>query len=93
MKRVVTPEMLDSDSGTLVEITAALSNLRQINRWFGGVATTQSMIGRLAGKWRQSLSLLEVAAGSGYVPQAARKRMEKSALIFRSCYLTALPRI
>ena len=37
MKRVVTPELLDSDSGTPVEIAAALSNLRQINRGSGGL--------------------------------------------------------
>jgi ubiquinone/menaquinone biosynthesis C-methylase UbiE len=81
MKRVVTPEMLDSDSGTPVEIAAALSNLRQINRWFGGVATTQSMIGRLVGKHgARSLSLLEVAAGSGHVPHAVSARMQKSGI-------------
>ncbi len=78
MKRVVTPELLDSDSGTTVEIAAALSDLRQINRWFGGVATTQSMIARLVRKHgARSLSLLEVAAGSGHVPHAASARMDK----------------
>ena len=72
MKRIVTPELLDTDSGTPAEIAASLSDLRQINRLFGGVATTQDMVLRVAGKLNSSsLSLLEVAAGSGYVPEVA----------------------
>ena len=78
MKRVVIPELLDTDSGTPAEIAAALSDIRQINRWFGGIATTQSMITQVARKnGARSLSLLEVAAGTGYVPHAASARMLK----------------
>src|SRR5277367_23395 len=78
MKRVVIPELLDTDSGTPAEIAAALSDIRRINRWFGGVATTQSMIARVVRKHdARSLSLLEVAAGAGYVPHAANARMQK----------------
>jgi len=78
MKRVVTSELLDTDSGTPEEVAAALSDIRQINRWFGGIATTQSMIAQVARKHAvNSLSLLEVAAGAGYVPHAASTRMRK----------------
>ena len=78
MKRVVTSELLDTDSGTPEEVAAALSDIRQINRWFGGIATTQSMIAQVARKHAvHSLSLLEVAAGAGYVPHAASTRMRK----------------
>jgi ubiquinone/menaquinone biosynthesis C-methylase UbiE len=78
MKRVVIPELLDSDSGTPAEVAAALSDIRQINRKFGGIATTQSMIAQVARKHgARSLSLLEVAAGSGHVPRAASARMRK----------------
>jgi ubiquinone/menaquinone biosynthesis C-methylase UbiE len=78
MKRVVIPELLDSNFGTPAEIAAALSDIRQINRWFGGIATTQSMIARVVRKHgARSLSLLEVAAGSGHVPHAASARMRK----------------
>jgi|SRR5579862_1065262 len=78
MKRVVTSELLDTDSGTPEEVAAALSDIRQINRWFGGIATTQSMIAEVARKHAvNSLSLLEVAAGAGYVPHAASTRMRK----------------
>jgi ubiquinone/menaquinone biosynthesis C-methylase UbiE len=81
MKRVVIPELLDSDSGTLAEIAAALSDLRRINRWFGGIATTQSMIAQVVRKHgARSLSLLEVAAGAGDVPLAASAHMRNSGI-------------
>jgi ubiquinone/menaquinone biosynthesis C-methylase UbiE len=74
MKRAVIPELLDTDSGSAAEIAASLSDLRRVNRWFGGVATTQCMVQHVAMELGASLlSLLEVAAGSGYVPQAARQ--------------------
>jgi ubiquinone/menaquinone biosynthesis C-methylase UbiE len=76
MRRVVIPEWLDTDTGTPAEVASALSDLRHINQWFGGIAATQSMIARVARKLGgSSLSLLEVAAGAGYVPQAVSARM------------------
>ena len=76
MKRVVIPELLDTDSGSPAEIAAALSDLNRINRWFGGVSTTTSMIRRVAQRLgAPSLSMLEVAAGTGYVPERARHKL------------------
>jgi ubiquinone/menaquinone biosynthesis C-methylase UbiE len=76
MRRVVIPELLDTDTGTPAEVTAALSDLRHINQWFGGIAATQSMIAEVTRKLDvSSLSLLEVAAGAGYVPQTASARL------------------
>jgi ubiquinone/menaquinone biosynthesis C-methylase UbiE len=76
MKRVVTPELLDRDEGSPAEIAVALADLRRINRWFGGIATTTRMIERVAAATGQKrLSLLEVAAASGDVPQKARERL------------------
>ena len=76
MKRVSIPELLDTDCGMPAEVAASLGDLRRINRWFGGVATTEDMIWRVArGISSSSLSLLEVAAGTGYVPQTARQRL------------------
>jgi ubiquinone/menaquinone biosynthesis C-methylase UbiE len=78
MRRVVIPELLETDPGTPAEITIGLADLRRINQWFGGVAATQSMIAKVAHKTgASSFSLLEVAAGAGYVPQAASIRMQK----------------
>jgi ubiquinone/menaquinone biosynthesis C-methylase UbiE len=81
MKRVVIPELLDSDAGTPAEIQAALSDLKRINRWFGGVATTTELIQRIAEKLRRkSLSLLEVAAGSGDSVAIACRRLSQEGI-------------
>jgi hypothetical protein len=78
MRRVVTPELLDTISGTPAEIAIALSDLHHINQWFGGIRATQSMITQVARKLgARSLSLLEVAAGGGQVPRAASRRMQE----------------
>lgn len=71
MKRKIIPELLDSDAGTPSEIATSLSDLNRINRWFGGIATTQFLVEQVARELgARSLSLLEVAAGAGAVPAA-----------------------
>jgi len=77
MKRSTTPELLDTDSGTSSEIADSLADLRRINRWFGGTATTQALIEVAADRLnRKSFSLLEVAAGSGDVPKIVARRVQ-----------------
>jgi ubiquinone/menaquinone biosynthesis C-methylase UbiE len=91
MKRVATPEWLDTDAGTPAEVAASLADLRRINRWFGGIASTGDLIGRVAREINQSsLSLLEVAAGSGYVLETARERLQHRGL---SLQVTSLDRV
>jgi ubiquinone/menaquinone biosynthesis C-methylase UbiE len=88
MRRVVIPELLDTDAGTPVEVATALSDLRHINQWFGGIAATQSMIAQVAKNiGATSLSLLEVAAGAGHVPQDASTRMQESGFEIRATLL------
>lgn len=78
MQRVVIPELLDTDSGTPAEIATAIRDLCHINQWFGGIAASQSMIAEVAQELQvRSLSMLEVAAGGGYVPQTVSKRIAK----------------
>jgi methyltransferase family protein len=92
MKRVATPELLDTDSGTPAEVAASLSDLRRINRWFGGIATTEDMVGRVAREMNQSsLSLLDVAAGSGYVPAIVRQRLRQRGLHLQVTVLDRAP--
>jgi ubiquinone/menaquinone biosynthesis C-methylase UbiE len=92
MKRVPTIELLDSDSGTPAEVTASLGDLKWINRWFGGIATTEDMVKRVARETKQSsLSLLEVAAGSGYVPETARQRLQHRGLHLQVTLLDRVP--
>ena len=70
MKRRASPELLDSDSGTRAEIAGSLSDLRFFNRCFGGVATTGSLIQRVARRTGEfEFSMLEVAAGDGSLAQ------------------------
>jgi ubiquinone/menaquinone biosynthesis C-methylase UbiE len=84
MKRVVTPELLDTDSGTSLEVNASLGDLRRINRWFGGIATNEDMVWRVARAiGASSLSLLEVAAGSGYVSEITRQHLQLRGLSLR----------
>jgi len=92
MKRVAISELLDTDAGTTDEVAASLCDLRRINCWFGGVATTADMVDRVARETkRSSLSLLEVAAGSGYVPETARQRLERYGLHLEVTVLDRVP--
>jgi SAM-dependent methyltransferase len=76
MLRVSTPEILDSGTCPPVEIEASLRDLCRINRWFGGVATTRSLLERVASATgHKHFSVLEVAAGFGEVPRAAARQL------------------
>lgn len=75
MRRTVTPELLDTDSGTPQEIRASLADLRFANRWFGGVSTTCDLLARAAqAAGLRKLRVLDVGAARGdiAVPTVAR---------------------
>ena len=92
MKRVIIPELLDTDSGSPAELTAALSDLNRINRWFGGISTSISMIRRVAQeRGVSSLSLLDVAAGSGYVSENARRKLVRDGIELEVTLLDRAP--
>jgi ubiquinone/menaquinone biosynthesis C-methylase UbiE len=77
MKRIVRAELLDTDAGTPTEIERSLTDLRLVNRWFGGVATTTALLKQVATTTcRTDITVLEVAAGTGYVPDSTRQRLE-----------------
>jgi ubiquinone/menaquinone biosynthesis C-methylase UbiE len=77
MQRVSTPEILDTDACPPHEVEKSLRDLGRINRWFGGVATTRSMIERVASTTGyKHFSVLEVAAGYGDVPRAAGEKLK-----------------
>ncbi len=84
MKRRVSNELLDSDSGTEAEISHALIDLRHINSWFGGVSTSRAMIEDMT-RWCKNsppltLSMLEVAAGSGYVSRRVKEQVRSKGI-------------
>src|SRR5437868_4028227 len=81
MRRVVTPELLDSDAGTAADIQSSLADLRRVNRWFGGNSTTFRLLQRVAQQTKaKHLSMLEVASGRGDVPQAAKAAFQRRGL-------------
>ncbi|HZR55914.1 MAG TPA: methyltransferase domain-containing protein [Terriglobales bacterium] len=91
MKRKTIPELLDTDSGSFEEVASSLRDLRHINSWFGGNATTASMLSHLAqATGKKSFSLLEVAAGSGDVSQIAKHELGKSGITLN---ITLLDRV
>jgi ubiquinone/menaquinone biosynthesis C-methylase UbiE len=70
MKRRSTPELLDSDAGTAFEVAGSLRDLRWFNRWFGGVSTVRRLLEQAAGAGSgQEFSVLDVAAGEGYLAE------------------------
>lgn len=78
MQRVDAPEILDSDACSPADVEISMRDIGRVNRWFGGVSTTQKMAERVAeATGAKHLSLLEVAAGSGEVPQMVQQRLAR----------------
>ncbi len=78
MQRVDAPEILDSDTCSNEEVEIVMRDLGMVNRWFGGVATTQKMVESVAHSCGvRRLSLLEVAAGSGELPRRVQQNLAR----------------
>jgi ubiquinone/menaquinone biosynthesis C-methylase UbiE len=78
MQRVDAREILDSDACSPADVEISMRDLGRVNRWFGGVATTQKMVERVAqASGLNHFSLLEVAAGSGEVPEMVQRRVAR----------------
>jgi ubiquinone/menaquinone biosynthesis C-methylase UbiE len=88
MKRKIIPELFDIDQGSSAEILSALRDLRNINRWFGGNATSALLIADLAERsGTQSLSILEVAAGAGDVPRTVQQQLRNKGIALELAFL------
>ncbi len=86
MKRVVTPEILDTDAASPAEVQQGLSDLRRVNRWFGGIRTTRRMLEKVIAGYGSSpgkaaFTLLDVGAGSGDVSLAAARQLNSRAAV------------
>jgi ubiquinone/menaquinone biosynthesis C-methylase UbiE len=91
MRRVVIAELLDDDLGSPAEIETSLADLRHINDWFGGTRTTGALLERVAEQTGSSkLSMLEVGAGAGDLPTAARHSFSR---VGRELTVTLLDRM
>jgi 2-polyprenyl-3-methyl-5-hydroxy-6-metoxy-1,4-benzoquinol methylase len=81
MKRIPSRELLDDDAGTAAEVARSLADLRLLNHYFGGVATTAYMVERIArASQKTDFTLLEVGAGSGDAVESVRNRMQKKGI-------------
>jgi ubiquinone/menaquinone biosynthesis C-methylase UbiE len=88
VNRHPTAELLDTDSGTPEEVAASLLDLESFNRQLGGVATTRELIravARVTGK--TEFSLLDVAAGNGFVPTNAAQELGRAGITVRMTLL------
>jgi ubiquinone/menaquinone biosynthesis C-methylase UbiE len=92
MKRVLIPELMDTDAATPAEVQRTLADLRLINRWFGGISTTRHMLEKViarvqtnaaerSSQSRPRLTLLDVGAGSGDVSLSAARQLRRNAQI------------
>lgn len=81
MRRTITPELLDSDSGSPQEIRASLEDLRFANRWFGGVSTTCELLARVARTaCVRTLRVLDVGAATGDIAAPAVARLARQGI-------------
>lgn len=92
MKRVVVPELLDTDAGTPREVATSLQDLRMFNRWFGGIRTMSSLLRRVAQqRGLKELSWVDVAGSEGYVATLAQRSLAQSGIALRPVILDRAP--
>lgn len=92
MRRVVIPELLDSDSGTPREVADSLRDLRMFSRYFGGTNTTTSLLRRVTQmSGRHELSVLDVAAGPGESVIGAARELEHDGIRLRVTLIDRSP--
>jgi hypothetical protein len=79
MRRVVVPELLDSDAGTRREIEDSLADLRMVNRIFGGVRTMQKLLETVAQRCSlQSISWLDVGGATGEIGEMTNSGLQRA---------------
>jgi hypothetical protein len=92
MQRINLEEILDSNTCPPAEVETSLRDLCRINRWFGGVATTRSMIERVASaSGKKHFSMLEVAAGLGELPRVAAEQLARKGVTLDVTDLDRVP--
>jgi SAM-dependent methyltransferase len=76
MRRIVRPEILDTDQASADDIGDSLIDLQRINRWFGGISTTAKLIDRILERTQsKQLTLLDVGAASGDIQRTIQERL------------------
>jgi SAM-dependent methyltransferase len=92
MKRVVVPELLDTDAGTPREVETSIVDLRMFNRAFGGVRAMSSVLQRVAQqRGLKELSWVDVAGSEGFVAMQTRKALARRGTIVHPVVLDRAP--
>jgi hypothetical protein len=82
MRRIVRPEILDTNNASPEDVRDSLVDLQRINRWFGGISTTAKLLKTIAQRsGKTELSLLDVASATGDVPKAVQQKLRKRVAI------------
>jgi ubiquinone/menaquinone biosynthesis C-methylase UbiE len=83
MRRVIRPELLDSDQATEREIQTSLTDLQRINRWFGGYSTTRFLLRRaLTRAHGPNVTILDVGSATGDGPRTVLNAFPTTSLRF-----------
>lgn len=92
MKRVVVPELLDTDAGTPREVENSIADLRMFNRAFGGIRAMSSLLQRVAQqRGLKELSWVDVAGSEGFVAILTRKALARRGTIVHPVVLDRAP--
>lgn len=92
MRRRVAEEWLDTRAASAEEVQASLSDIRRINKRYGGVAAMRDLLKRVAREaGRRSLTVLDVAAGSGDVLSEAAEQLSGEGVTLEPYFLDLWP--
>lgn len=81
MRRVVVPELLDTDSGTPQEVEGSLADLRMFNRRFGGVRAMTSLLREVCqSRGLKDIDWLDVAGGAGDLVTLTQRSLSKDGI-------------
>lgn len=85
MKRVVLPELLDSDNGTPAEVADSLCDLRMFNRRFGGVRAMCALLRTISqARGLGEVDWLDVAGGAGDLADLTQQSLRKHGINARA---------
>ena len=92
MKRLVVPELLDSDSGTAQEVADTLADLRMFNRRFGGVRAMTALLGEVSSRSNlPEMDWLDVAGGAGDLARLTQQTLARRGIMVRPVVLDRAP--
>lgn len=85
MKRLMVPELLDTDDGTPQEVSDSLADLRMFNTRFGGVRTMIALLRQVAAdRHLKEIRWLDVAGGAGDVATLTEESLRRDGISVQS---------